>query len=233
MAIDRGCPPILFAHNDVPWPLILPNNSDFMTAPDETGSPNHSPVEICRFPHKLHPDLAAVWLAMSNFCALINAAAETGGVKLTEEAFLHSMGSIMYSLLHQRFEIGSLDEAFRLGLLAFSAPIFLNWNRLEVLDRRFTLTYRETLAELDRKAAADTDIVSPRERLWLLMVAAVAMSHEADSVAWLKPRIRLNMELCHLATWDAMREFLHSFMWIGLTYGATGESVFGQMMLSQ
>ena len=79
--------------------------------------------------------MAAVWAAMSEFYDLSNAAAEEGGAKMAEEAFLHSMGSIMYRLLYQRFETGSLNEAFRLGLLAFSSPIFLHWNKVELPDR--------------------------------------------------------------------------------------------------
>ena len=220
MAIDTGSKPVLFADDDIPWPLVLPSN--FATLPAEKVSSKQHWREADNFPNKLDPELAAVWAAMSKFCALVNAAAEEGGVKMAEEAFLHSTGSIMYRLLHQRYGTGSLDEAFRLGLLAFSSPIFLNWNRVELLDRQFTSAYRDALTALHLIGPN----VAPQERLWLLMVGALSMSHEPKTFAWLRPWLRMNIELCNVFTWEGMRESLSSLLWVGLVYDKAGNDVF-------
>jgi hypothetical protein len=63
---------------------------------------------------------------MERFCWLMNLAAENKQ-RLPPEALLQIMASIMYRLLDMKFEIGSPDEAIRLGLLAFSSNIFLQW----------------------------------------------------------------------------------------------------------
>jgi hypothetical protein len=196
--------------------------------PDEKVSSElkHVGGEVNSFPHTLDPGLAAVWAAMSEFCALVNAAAKNGGAKMAEEAFLHSMGSIMYRLLHQRFETGSRDEAFRWGLLAFSSPIFLHWNRVELPDPQFNAAYREALAGLDTTEAN----VTPEEHVWLLMAGALSMSHEPDSIAWLKTRLRRNMQLCDVSTWDDMRKVLSSFLWIGLIYDEPGQDIFASIL---
>ena len=113
------------------------------------------------------------------FCALINAAAEKGRAKMAEEAFLHSMGSIMHRLLHQRFKISSLDEAFHLCPLAFSSPIFIHWNRTELPIHQFTPAHVEILAGFNLLTEPHVTLC---ERLWLLMVGALSMSHELGSV---------------------------------------------------
>ena len=226
MAIDRGLKPVLFAYDDIPWPLMPASN--FMTMPAEELSSKQLQGKVTSLPNNLKVELAAVWVSMSEFCALVNAAAELGGAKMTEEAFLDSMGSIMYRLLHQRFETGSVDEAFRLGSLAFSSPVFLHWNRVELPDRQFTSAYREALASLNLTQPS----IAPREHLWLLMVGALSMSHEPDGIAWLSPTLRMNIELCDVSTWDGMRDLLGSFLWIGLVYDKPGKDVF-EMIMSQ
>ncbi|KAI2610565.1 hypothetical protein GGR54DRAFT_372948 [Hypoxylon sp. NC1633] len=221
LAIDRGSEPLLFAPDNIPWPLMLP--SGFTTVPGEKVPSTQLRNKMTS---RLSPDLAAVWAAMSNFCTLINAIAENGGIKMTEEVFLQSLGSIIYRLLYQRFEPGSLDEAFRLGLLAFSSPIFLHWNRVELPDRLFNSTYREALARLD----ASQGTVEPREHLWLLMVGALSMSHEPDSVAWLKPQLQKTIELCNAFTWDSVRDLLSSLLWVGLVYDSAGRDAFDSIL---
>ena len=182
--------------------------------------------EANSFPNDLDPELAVVYTTMSQFCALVNAAAEEGGAKMTEHAFLHSMGSIMYRLLHQRFEIGSLDEAFRLGLLAFSSPIFLQWNRVDLQERQSPSAYREALAGLDFTGS----YLAPRELLWLLMVGAVTMAYEPDDVVWIRHWLRINLGLCAVFTWDETKELLSSFLWIGLVYDKPGRNVFDSIL---
>lgn len=215
---------MLFAHDNIPWPLSM--TSTFTTVFDEKTAPKQFLNEVNSVRNRLNLDLAAVWAAMSEFCSLMNAAAETGGTKMEEELFLHSMCSIMYTLLHQRFKKGSLDEAFRLGLLAFSSPIFVHWNRVELFDPQFTSAYRESLAGLTLEEHG----ITPQEHTWLLMVCALSMSHEPDGMAWLRPRLQRNMYLCKVLTWDGMRHLLSSFLWMGLVYNKPAEVMFDSII---
>jgi hypothetical protein len=224
MAIDSASKPILFAHDNIPWPLMLTSNVPAVSNKDTTSKTSEGDKNTLS--SKLDPCLAVIWAAMSEFCDLINAAAENGEAKITEDAFLHSMGSIMYRLVFQHFELGSLNEAFRLGLLTFASPIFLHWNRVELPDPRFTSAFRTALAGLE---LADHNVESP-EYLWLLMVAAVSMSHEPDHVVWLRPRIQIHSDLGGVFTWDAMRDLLSSFLWVGLIYDKPGHDIFDLML---
>ena len=228
MAIDTGSQPTLFVPEELPWPLLLFPSLKISSNP-VVSSPKPLEDGLKRFPSMLTSELAVVWVAMSNFCALVNAATEEKGAKITEEVFLHSMGSIMYRLLYQRFEIGSVGEAFRLGLLAFSSPIFLHWNRVELSDYRFTSRYKDGVVALDLGECR----LTPEEYLWLLMVAALSMSHESDGLSWLRPRLRETIALCNICTWDAARDLLSSFMWVGLIYDVPGREVFDLVMSQQ
>lgn len=214
---------MLFAYNDILWPLI--RTSNYARPLDKNDPLEQLQDDVKGLLQKLDPELANVWIAMLEFCTLINTAAETGGVKMSEQAFLHSMGSIMYRLLHQRFELGSLDEACRLGLLAFSSPVFLHWNRVELPDQKFTSTYRESLSKLDPMKTK----IAPKESLWLLMIGALSMSYELDGFAWIEPRLQKDIEACGLLTWASVRESLNSFLWIGLVYDKPGEDIFNSI----
>ena len=220
MSMDRTSKPVLFAYNDIPW--RLPSTPTYTILPSLQHVSPQPQCELDKLLTQLHPELAAIYEAMSNFCTLINAAAESRGDKITEERFMRAMGSIMYRLLNQRFETHSADEAFRLGLLAFAAPIFLHWNRVELPDRRFTSAFREALAELDPK----TPIVESRAVFWLLMIGAVSMSHEPETLALLTPLLRNSMKLCHVLTWDDIQNLLCSILWIGLIHDDQGRHVF-------
>ena len=228
MAIDTGLQPTLFLPEELPWPLLLFSSLKISSNPI-ISSPKPLEDGMERLPSMLTSELADIWVAMSNFCTLVNTASEKNGAKITEEMFLHSMGSIMYRLLYQRFEIGSIGEAFRLGLLAFASPIFLHWNRVELSDYRFTSRYKDGVVALNLGDCG----VTPEEHLWLLMVAALSMSHESDGLSWLRPRLRETITLCNISTWDAARDLLSSFMWVGLIYDVPGREVFDLVMSQQ
>lgn len=219
---------MLFAHNKVPWSLILPSKPTTAQGKEKISSKALLQGGLNTFPNTLDSELAAVWAALSECCTRLNAAAANGGVKVTQEAYLHSMGAIMYRLLHQRFATGSLDEAFRLGLLAFSSPIFLNWNRAELTDPRFNLAYRKALAGLD---TLESHHVASREYIWLLIVAALSMSHEADSMSWLISQLRMNVELCDVHTWDEMQKLLSSILWLDVVYNAPCKDIFSLILI--
>lgn len=228
-AIDNGTTPILFTYDNIPWPLCS-HSSDT----DPTLHPTQRSITS-----KLHPDLAAIWTAMFQFSTLINAASYNAGPSITEEYFLQSMTAILYRLLLRKYPRGSLNEAIRLSLLAFASPVFLHWNRVELAAEYFTFAYRDTLAELDLEA----NKVEPNELVWLLMVAAVSMSHESHSIAWLtpwlkeslaackvkrwlSPWLRESLGTCGIATWEDVKGMLDEVLWIDILFDRLGKNVF-------
>ena len=81
-------------------------------------------------PHDINQDLVATWVAMAEFSHMINRTTKSQH-RITTETFLHIMASVMYRLLDMtKFKLGLIEEAIRLGLLAFSSSVFLQWKQL-------------------------------------------------------------------------------------------------------
>ena len=171
------------------------------------------------FLDNIDDELARAWKAMAGFCLMINLAAESKN-RIATETYLDTMASVIYRLLSMTcFEAGSTEEVIRLGLLAFSSNIFLQWKRLGISYYHLTITYKYHLARLRY-----SDVL-PRLWLWLLMVGAVSVFGHADD-EWLKPWLRVSINICGVESWSDMQGILKSLMWIDLIHDEPGEDVY-------
>jgi len=117
------------------------------------------------------------------------------------------------------FGPGSSDEAIRLGLLAFSCSVFLQWQRLGMSYPSLTSAFRSRLATMNSQQ------MSPHLVLWLFMIGA-ALVFDATDDWWLKPALLVSMDLCETRSWSEMQHLLKSSMWIGLIHDKPGRRVF-------
>ncbi|OAG10811.1 uncharacterized protein CC84DRAFT_495861 [Paraphaeosphaeria sporulosa] len=206
---ENGQRPALFTYEAIPWPLILPPT-------DVISSRDAGHIES-----RLDPKLSSVWAAMSHFCAMMNIAARNPTARVTAETFLQAMSSILYRLLHLRFEEDTLNETFRLAILAIAAPTFLDWKTVYWLNGHFTLVWRQALETVLAEST-----FTPRDRVWLLMVGTLSFAHDLDFLARLIDGLRTLTEHCEILTWNALRELLGSYMWIGTLFDKPGAGVF-------
>ncbi|KAL5381199.1 hypothetical protein PMIN06_000180 [Paraphaeosphaeria minitans] len=206
---ENGQRPVLFTYEEIPWPLILP--------------PKHaiSSREPGHMKSRLDTKLSSVWAALSHFCAVMNIAARNPTARVKAETFLQAMGSILYRLLHLRFEQGTLEEYFRLGMLAFAAPTFLDWKTVHWLNGHFTLVWRQSLETI----LADSTSTA-QDRVWLLMVGTLSFAHDVDFLARLIDGLRTLTGPCEVSTWDDVRELLGSYVWIGTLFDEAAAGVF-------
>ncbi|KAI1097272.1 hypothetical protein F4804DRAFT_183348 [Jackrogersella minutella] len=251
MALHSGFKPIFFAdlEQEPYWPY--PDYSLYVY--DSTSVIFTSSVEEEIFLSILEPDVAIAWRVIKQFTVYVNHAAVTG-FKLPKEALLDSMASVMYRLLHKSslFARGSFDEAVRLGLLAFSSSIFLQWAGVRLPYTHFPAVYRDCLVNLDLESA-DSSLASAssartlapavdesggnppspwssRLLIWLLTVGYISILDSSDGDAWLKPWLRVNLELCEMRSWPAMHHVLNSFMWAKPVHDSPGEALFNSTM---
>jgi hypothetical protein len=124
-------------------------------------------------------------------------------------------------------KLALFDEAVRLGLLAFSSHIFLQWQDISLSYQYFPTTYKDCLVGLE-----SVDDSSSRVLLWLLTIGAISVFRESDDV-WLKPWIRENIHSCELESWSEMQDILDSFMWIGLVHDEPGKKIFDSLFSVQ
>lgn len=138
---------------------------------------------------------------------------------------METMTSVMYRLLDIKFETGSIAEALRLGLLAFSSHIFLQWQDIRRPYIQFSAAYKDCLVSLKSLDGVSSHIV-----LWLLMVGGVSVFGASDD-EWLKPWLRANSQLCKVRSWPAMRGVMESFIWIGALHDKPGKDLFESALL--
>ncbi|KIX95516.1 uncharacterized protein Z520_08636 [Fonsecaea multimorphosa CBS 102226] len=216
MAMQSGSEPVFF--NDhlsepfMPYPdqeLLSIRNSV-----NVTGSQQDSGLL-----DKMDKSLAEAWGVMKTFCSIVNLAVETQRM-LSPPLIYDTMASVMYRLLHMKFDAGSVDEAVRLSLLGLTHHIFLKWQYLRLPYVYFPSIYKSCLLETNL-----VDVASPQSMLWFLMVGAISAFTTSDHPG-LKDCLRQHIDRCEVKSWNEMRGVLKSFMWIGLLHDKPGKDVF-------
>jgi hypothetical protein len=175
------------------------------------------------FIDELNNDLARAWNIVKQFSSRINLANRIKS-KLPKEMLLDTMVSVMYRLMHMSYRHGSLDERIRLGLLAYSMSIFLQWRDTRMSYHCFSTAYRDCFT-----ASHFSDMLPNHFQLWFLMTGAVSIFKEHDD-QWLKPRLMFIIHSCGLDSWDQTRDILHSIMWIDLLHDHLGKRVFDSVV---
>jgi hypothetical protein len=169
MALSSGSKPIFF--NGPSSLASLPPYPD-LTSLLELRNPGPLYTDSAEFFYddEIDSELTRVWRLMSDFCSVINFAVESRQ-RITVEAFLDTVASVMYRLLYMRFKASSVDETIRLGVLCFSCSVFLPWTQLGMSYPSLTFAFRECLAGLTTTNAH----IFPQLVLWVLMAEAVSM----------------------------------------------------------
>jgi hypothetical protein len=224
MAAHHGLNPVLLRDTMLWGPYrMYPKLSLFLDEKNlKRSSQSRIFLESCAAIHNFQVDsqLASAWSSMTDFCCVINLAAETQQ-RISVETFLHSMASIMYNLLDMHFEASSWDETIRLGLLSFSCNVFLPWSHLATPLPHLHSILRNHFASL----AANFPALPPKLLVWLLMAVAVTISGESDS-DWVYGLLRDAISLCEIKCWSQMRDMLMSLMWIEIVHDKLGKGVF-------
>lgn len=171
----------------------------------------------------IDPSLAAAFAALVGFCRLMNFAVESE-LRTTTETYLDTMTSVIYRLTYMSFSPGSADEAVRLGLLAFSTSIFLQWRQLGRPYSHLTHSYRDALSRVKHSQ------LHSRLMVWLFMAGAVSVFESAD-IEWLKPWLVANVDFFGVHSWSTLRRILGEVMWIDLIHNQSGEAVFNRIIL--
>lgn len=162
--------------------------------------------------------LVRAWRVLTRFCQLINLATISQH-RIPTEMYLDTMTSVIYRLMDMSFEVGSADEALRLGLLAFSTSVFLQWKQLGRPYNHLTSVYRDSLVSI-----GSSHLASPL-LLWLYVVGAISVLEPAD-IEWLKPWLWANVDLHGIHSWSDLRSVLEPFMWIGLIHDGPSKGIF-------
>lgn len=213
ISLHTGSAPMIF-RNPVLEPLIPYPNQKLWVIGKSSDTTNSEALL-----RNIDVDLVAAWVAMQKFCSLVNLAIETHRM-FSMEIVLDTMASVMYRLLRMDFEIGSLDEAIRLGLLALCYAIFLQWQGMTLPSSKFPSAFKTSVLDLKISDEVPRQIV-----LWLLMTGGISIfTSEGDT--WLKDVLHEHFQMCHITSWNELRQVLKTFMWIGSLHDQSGRKIF-------
>jgi len=178
--------------------------------------------EFMQLVQDLNGHLAEIWLVMRKFCLLANLGTQTR--MLIQPATIYgTMTAVMYRLLRMSFAAGTLDESSRLGLLAFTHHVFLQWQDTRLPCHPLSESYRKHL-----QVHALRDPIPPRMSLWLLMIGAISLFSVSDEL-WLASYLRRQVERCGVETWKDGQEVLKSSMWISLLDDKSGKQIYDSL----
>lgn len=185
-------------------------------------SPSIYSQEDMQLVQDLNEYLAEVWLVMRKFCLLANLGTQTR--MLIQPATIYgTMTAVMYRLLRMGFAAGTLDESSRLGLLAFTHHIFLQWQDMRLPFHPFSESYRNHL-----QVHALGDTIPSRISLWLLMLGAISLFNVSGE-PWLSDYLLRQAERCGVKSWKDGQEILKSSMWISLLDDKPGKQIFDSL----
>ncbi|KAI0900058.1 hypothetical protein F4806DRAFT_277181 [Annulohypoxylon nitens] len=215
IALLTNSHPVLYCQANEPIP-------DYPDQVVSSFSRSTSSQEEMQLFQDLDTDLAEIWLITRKFCLLTNLGTQTG-MRMQPETIYRTMTAVMYRLLHMSFESGSLDETVRLGLLAFTHHVFLQWQGIKPSCRhQFRHAYRNYLQ------IHPFDKAPPQLLLWLLVIGAVSLFSVSEE-PWLRGKLQRQIEICEANTWKKLQEMLKSFMWIPLLDEKSGEEVYSSL----
>ncbi|KAI0100919.1 hypothetical protein GGR51DRAFT_531400 [Nemania sp. FL0031] len=219
LSIHGGTAPLFLQGSlrDAEWPHPLERFSHFINY--EYPDPLYPPDG---FLETLDYDLTLAWGILRSFSSRINRAALTRS-QIPRDMLIDTIASVMYCLLRMEFTRGSLNDVTRLGLLAFSSNVFLQWQQSFPMGPTCLPTaFRESLSQF---TGAEN---FPHFMVWVLLIGELTVLSTEDKI-WLHPWLRANMEACGIRSWDDVRLILHTSPWIDIVHDNLGNGIFAKV----
>ncbi|CAG9985616.1 unnamed protein product [Clonostachys byssicola] len=199
IALLSGLKPFFFTSEE----SFIPYPEELLILDDEhKDSPEHTSF-LCH----VQNDLALAWRVLRRFCSLANLGVHTRR-RMRPGLILDTMNSVMYRLLHMEFAVDSTEECIRLGLLAFSHHVFLQWHEIRPTSSYFSHTYRSQILQSDSFKR-----LSPHLIVWFLMFAAISL-FKSSAEMWLEDALREYIDKSGLRKWKDVQEMMNSTMWV-------------------
>lgn len=145
----------------------------------------------------------------------------------------------MYTLLQMNFSrtTNPINEAIRLGLLAFCSHTFLQRRGIRLPNDYLYKNYRTCFEDINTQPPRGGKTSSQWISLWFLMIGKISIftsdtDADDDSVPWIKSSLRENLiDLIGLnknyCSWPQLRLILKSrFLWIDILHDGPGKMIF-------
>lgn len=218
-SIKNGTKPDFF-NGSISWDPLLHKFTPMYRLPEQIRLDPELEVFLRTWDYKLQN----VFLDLRDFSNWVNSIT-LARKKLKPEWFQEIMLSIQYRLLHLEYSLNthSLEEAVRLGLLAFETTVFLQIPGSKMISRVFAQQLRGAVQMVFATHPQLLDL-----KLWLLLIGSIMVFDTREP--WLVEAVS---ELTQGQDWDTIRQRLMSIMWISNVHDAPGKLVLGILRQEQ
>jgi hypothetical protein len=165
------------------------------------------------------PNLRVIWIDLRHF-SWMNRFRECHEQKLRRDTFSEIMLSITCRLLSLSVGPSSLDEAFRLGMIAYVSLLFLRWESSKWNFHHLRHLLGATLESVQKEACHNVPV---QGQFWLLFMWHMLQPEEEENqplTDWLQRLLVL------IPSWPVARELLDSVIWISAVNDAAGQAVY-------
>ncbi len=197
--------------NAISWKSYLADSSQPSTTPLHT---------LCKLPDTR---LVNVWLDLREFVRSTNLAFQTNrtiGAELYQEILI----SVQYRLQILAYDKHSAHEILRLGMLAFSTPIFLDVHSIPGNYEYLAKQLREVLESLEWGGSPEWQKLS----LWVLFASKLSVLSAPDDDGWLHERLQDVLESLGAPSWSEVRDILMGYLWVDAVNNERGVAFYKQ-----
>ncbi|CAI6095090.1 unnamed protein product [Clonostachys chloroleuca] len=218
LAVRTWRDPVFF-HDSVSWAPYLLSNCR------RSGESDAVQTSLTLWIGRLDYRLRTVWDDLAEFCAMSNSASRRNQ-KLPRNTFSEILLSLVYRLLNLSFDLDSAEETIRLGMLAYTSMMFLQWHNHIVEFYHLRCMLGVTLKNLDNENSG----ASVPIKLWLFFTWHMLQPPECEYRQldlWFEILLRAG----GLSAWCEVRQFLRSTAWIDHINEVGGENVYNHTMM--
>ncbi|KAF4446446.1 hypothetical protein FALBO_17072 [Fusarium albosuccineum] len=218
-SIRSGCKPEIW-DSDLSWRPMF-EHMQHITAPPELETPSSSFLAmIAAWDYRLQN----VWKDLRDFAALANQLIP-GQRKLPPDVFQEIMLSVQYRLLLLQYPLDMypVQEAIRLGLLAFESTVFFQVPGVKLKSRMFAKQLRDAIEAIPVDGQVIANI-----KLWLLFIGSIIVFEGKEP--WLVQSIR---GLTGRQTWSEVRKRVKEVMWIDIVHDLPGHLAYRSTQTGQ
>ncbi|VUC26673.1 unnamed protein product, partial [Clonostachys rosea] len=209
----------VFFNDSISWaPYLLSNGQ-------ASGEDEAVQTGLASWISTLESKLQVVWQDLAKFCSMSNLTSQ-GKQKLPRNTFSEILLSLIYRLLNLSFDLDSAEETIRLGMLAYTSMVFLQWHNHPVEFYHLRCMLGATMRNLDNENSG----ASLPVKLWLFFTWHMLQPPEYEYKEldiWYEKVLRA----AGLSGWSEVRQLLQSTAWIDHINDVDGKNFHSRTML--
>ncbi|KAI1415452.1 hypothetical protein F5Y13DRAFT_156057 [Hypoxylon sp. FL1857] len=209
----------LFFSEGLSWDSYVPSPRKKPAPRFHNATPTSVASTLNHFLGGLDTRLCAIWDDVSEFVRAANITTQCKR-EIDSDLYHEVMLSIHYRLANVNFEIGSVNETIRLGLLAFASTLFLQWRGVNTRYKDLSQRLKTALSLLRHETRA----IPNQLTVWLYITSSISTLSEDEQVCFKSAALRA-LRNTGLKSWGEARVSLKSVLWVDIIFDSRAKQL--------